>query len=90
MYSSHVGFYFKRHRRIGLRKQDHRKVKGNIIFITNHCKSQALFLKISEKLKSFKLLKLNEIRFGANFIMKKKFKIEDSHLKVNIPHLLSL
>ncbi len=46
--------------------------KGNIIFITNHCKSQALFLKISEKLKSFKLLKPNEIRFGANFIMKKK------------------
>jgi hypothetical protein len=46
-----VGSYFRIHRRIGLGKQDHRKVKGNIIFITNHHKSQALFLKFSKKLK---------------------------------------
>jgi hypothetical protein len=49
--SSCVGSYFRRHRRIGLGKQDHRKVKGNIIFNTNHCKSQALCLKFSKKLK---------------------------------------
>ncbi len=53
MHSSCVGSYLRRHRRIGLGKQDRRKVKGNIIFITNHRKNQALFNFFSKKVKSY-------------------------------------